>query len=73
MAKYKLWYVPMSHEYGYASSKFFKTREDMEKFLETFENSYGDEEWFPTGRQPGNEFEFEINDEGEIVLPKEEL
>lgn len=65
MTKHKLWYIPMSHEYGYAHAEFFTSEEDMIKFLDSLD---GNEESLPIGRQPGNTFEFEINDKGEIVL-----
>jgi len=70
MTKHKLWYVPMSHEYGYAHAEFFTSKEDAEKFLESFEDSDGDEESRPTSirHQGACELEFEINDKGELVI-----
>ncbi len=68
MTTHKIWYVPMMDSCGYTYCKFFNSEQEMEDFVESFEETDNEEE-APIGRQPGTSLEFEVNDLGEVVLP----
>lgn len=64
----------MMSNYGYTYCKFFKTQQEMEEFVASFEDSVNDDE-APIGsgmvmkgpyRLPGDSFEFEVTDSGEL-------
>jgi len=63
--KHTLWYVPMIDAYGYAYCKFFKNQQEMEDFVESFEDTLFEDEQ-PIGRQPGMSFEFEVTELGKL-------